>query len=97
MKTITKETAKKYIYATNGKYFSAVFIKKDGEKRFIHCRIGVKKGVKGVGLSYNPDERNHVIIKDRKINGWRTINVDTLESLKISGVEYTITKQQGEK
>ena len=97
MKTIDKDTAKKYIYATNGKYFSAVFIKKDGETRFIHCRIGVKKGVKGVGLSYNPDERNNIIVKDRQKDGWRTINVDTLESLKISGVEYTITKQQGEK
>ena len=51
MKTIDKDTAKKYIYATNGKYFSAVFIKKDGEKRFIHCRIRVKKGVKGVDSS----------------------------------------------
>ena len=92
MKKIDKDTAKKYIYATNGKYFSAVFIKKDGEKRFIHCRIGVKKGVKGVGLSYNPDERNNIIVKDRQKDGWRTINVDTLESLKISGEEYSVTE-----
>ena len=92
MKTIDRDTAKKYIYATNGKYFSAVFIKKDGDERFIHCRIGVKKGVKGVGLSYNPDERNNIIVKDRQKDGWRTINVDTLESLKISGEEYSVTE-----
>ena len=97
MKKIDKDTAKKYIYATNGKYFSAVFIKKDGEKRFIHCRIGVKKGVKGVGLSYNPDERNNVIVKDRQKMDWRTINVDTLKSLKIKGVEYTITNNKESK
>ena len=30
MKTINKETAKKHIYATNGKIFSAVFTKKNG-------------------------------------------------------------------
>ena len=90
MKTINKETAKKYIYATKGKYFSAVFTKKNGEKRLIHCRIGVKKGVKGVGLSYNPDERNNVIVKDRQKMDWRTINVDTLKSLKIKGVEYNV-------
>ena len=95
MKTIDKDTAKKYIYATNGRYFSAVFTKKNGEKRSIHCRIGVKKGVKGVGLKYNPDEVNNVIVKDRQKMAWRTINVDTLESLRTAGVEYKITKSNG--
>ena len=30
MKTIDRDTAKQYIYKTNGKIFSAVFTKKDG-------------------------------------------------------------------
>ena len=90
MKTINKETAKKHIYKTNGKFFSAVFIKKNGDKRFIHCMTKSKKGVKGVGLKYNPDAVNNVIVKDLKIHQFRTINVDTLIELNAGGVEYEV-------
>ena len=54
MKTIDKDTAREYIYKTNGKIFSAVFTKKDGEKRRMVCRQGVAKYVKGVGLKFKP-------------------------------------------
>ena len=90
MKTINKETAKQHIYKTNGKFFSAVFIKKNGDKRFIHCMTKSKKGVKGVGLNYNPDEVNNVIVKDLKIHQFRTINVDTLIELNTGGVKYKV-------
>ena len=50
MKTIDKDTAKQYIYKTNGKIFSAVFTKKDGEKRKMVCRRDVRKYVTGKGL-----------------------------------------------
>ena len=42
---INKDKAKQYIYKTNGKIFSAVFTKKDGEKRKMVCRRGVSKYV----------------------------------------------------
>ena len=90
MKTINKETAKKHIYKTNGKFFSAVFIKKNGDKRFIHCMTKSKTGVKGVGLKYNPDAVNNVIVKDLKIHQFRTINVDTLIELNTGGVKYKV-------
>jgi hypothetical protein len=90
MKTINKDTAKKHIYKTNGKFFSAVFIKKNGDKRFIHCMTKSKKGVKGVGLKYNPDKVNNVIVKDLKIHQFRTINVDTLIELNAGGVKYKV-------
>ena len=94
MKVINKDTAKKYIYATNGKFFSAVFTKKNGEKRSMNCRTGVKKGVKGIGLRYNPDERNNVVVRDMQKNEFRTINVDTLEYLKIKGVKYQVKTKE---
>ena len=90
MKTINKETAKQHIYKTNGKFFSAVFIKKNGDKRFIHCMTKSKTGVKGVGLKYNPDAVNNVIVKDLKIHQFRTINVDTLIELNTGGVKYEV-------
>ena len=97
MKTITKETAKKYIYATNGKIFSAVFTKKDGERRLMNCRLKVKKYVKGVGRKFEPSERGLIGVFDLQKDQHRFINLETLESLKIKGIEYTITQNKERK
>ena len=106
MKTIDRTTAKRYIYATNGKEFSAVFTKKNGEKRLMNCMLGVTDGVKGVGRKFNPDEKGLVSVFDvdaekivdgeKKKGDFRFINLLTLEKLTIDEVEYTITKQKGE-
>ena len=90
MKTINKDTAKEYIYKTNGKIFSAVFTKKDGEKRKIVCRQGVAKYVKGVGLKFKPEERNLIGVFDMHKGAYRFINIETLMSLKVKGVEYKV-------
>ena len=110
MKTITKDTAKQYIYKTNGKIFSAVFIKKDGEKRKMVCRQGVAKYIKGVGLKFKPVDPS----KDRDLIGvfdmhkarslalnnedlkkaYRFINIKTLEQLKIKGTTYKLKQDK---
>ena len=90
MKTINRDTAKQYIYKTNGKIFSAVFTKKDGEKRKMVCRQGVAKYVKGVGLRFKPEERNLIGVFDMHKRAYRFINLETLEKIKVSGKEYEI-------
>ena len=90
MNTISKETAKKHIYATNGRIFSAVFTKKDGEKRLMNCRLKVKKYVKGVGRKFDPSDKGLIGVFDLQKDQHRFINLETLESLKIQGVEYQI-------
>jgi hypothetical protein len=96
MKTIDRDTAKQYIYKTNGKIFSAIFTKKNGEKRSMVCRRDVRKYVTGKGLSYNPEERGLVTVYDMqkcKIDpkrAYRNINIETLEQLKIKGKLYKI-------
>ena len=90
MKTISRDTAKKYIYKTNGKFFSAVFTKKNGDIRLMTCRLGVKKGVKGVGLKFEPQDKGLMTVFDIHAGGYRFINLKTLERLKIGGVEYVI-------
>ena len=87
---INKETAKKYIYKTNGKFFSAVFIKKDGERRLMNCRLKVKKYVKGVGRKFKPEDRGLIGVFDLQKDQHRFINLNTLESLKIDGVDYEV-------
>ena len=98
MKTIDKDTAKQYIYKTNNKIFSAVFRKKDGEKRKIVCRLGVKKYVKGVGLKHNPKKLGYIIVYDmvyaRTVDpnrAYRHLNTKTLEQIKFKGITYKVT------
>jgi|TARA_R100000501_G_C2545751_1_gene62579 hypothetical protein len=91
MKTINRDTAKQYIYETNGKIFSAVFTKKDGEKRMMVCRQGVHKHVKGVGLKFKPEEHSLIGVFDMHKKAYRFINLETLEKIKVSGTSYKIT------
>ena len=93
MKTINKDTAKQYIYKTNGKIFSAVFTKKDGEKRKIVCRQGVSKYVKGVGLKFKPEERNLIGVFDMHKKAYRFINIETLIQIKMSGITFIVKKE----
>ena len=94
MKTIDKDTAKQYIYKTNGKIFSAVFTKKDGEKGKMICRLGVAKYVKGVGLNFKPEERALVGVFDMYKKAYRFINMKTLEQIKIKGIKYIIKESK---
>ena len=94
MIVIDRGTAKKYIYKTNGKIFSAVFTKKDGEKRNMVCRLGVAKYVKGVGLKFKPEERALVGVFDMHKKAYRFINMKTLEQIKIKGIKYIIKESK---
>jgi len=73
-----------------GKIFSAVFIKKNGERRKIHCRLGVKKYVTGKGLSYNQDYYNYLTVYDLQKKAYRTLNVDTILSVNANNKNYLV-------
>ena len=92
-KTIDRQTAKKYIYKTNGKIFSAVFTKKNGEKRKMVCRQGVAKYVKGVGLKFKPEEKDLIGVFDMHKKAYRFINTETLEQIKVKGIKYKIKRE----
>ena len=94
MKTIDRYTAKQYIYKTKGKIFSAVFTKKDGEKRKMVCRQGVAKYVKGIGLKFKPEERNLIGVFDMHKKAYRFINTTTLEQIKVQGKTYKIKENE---
>jgi hypothetical protein len=90
MKTITREQAKEIIFNTKGKIFSVQFIKKDGSIRDMNARRHVKKGVTGVGMSYDPAEYNLIPCFDMANDGFRMINASTIQKLKVDGTEYSV-------
>ena len=97
MKTISRDTAKKYIYKTNGKFFSAVFTKKNGEKRLMTCRTNVRKYLKGVGIRFKPQDKGLMTVFDIHKGGYRFINLMTLKSLKIRGKKYHVNHTENKK
>lgn len=70
------------ILATKGRFFSVSFIKKDGTTRKMTARLGVKKDIKGVGLKFNPTERNLIVVFDIHKRAYRMINLSTILTFK---------------
>jgi hypothetical protein len=91
-------TVEQFIEATNnGQIFTVEFIKRsNNEIRKMNCRRGVAKGVKGVGLKFDPSEKNLLTVYDMQAinNGadekgaFRMVNLDSLISLRMNGSVY---------
>ena len=84
--TAPKTRVQQFMEATkSGKIFSVTFEKKDGTIRTMVARRGVKKGVKGVGMSFNPDTKNLFVVYDMQKKGFRMVNLNTLIEAKVNG------------
>ena len=108
---INNEQAFAIIEATRaqGTIFTVTFVKRTtGETRTMNARLGVKRGVTGVGMAYNPSEKNLIACydvekaKEMKAQGlddvsaskksYRMINLEGIISLTVSGQAYTVEK-----
>ena len=68
-----------------GKFFSVRFIKRTtGEPRFMNCRLGVKKHLKGGDKPYSDREHKLVTVYDLKAEGYRSIPLESV--FEINGV-----------
>jgi len=81
---------KEMINGTKGKFFSVTFVKKDGSVRSMTARLGVKKGIKGVGLKFDPAERDLMVVWATDRKSYRMVNLRTISSLKINGNTHSI-------
>ncbi len=77
---MTKTEIKKMV---GNQFFSALFVKRNGEIRKMLCRVGVKRYLKGGEKKCDYD--NLLTVYDVKKRGYRTINLDTLVQLKANG------------
>lgn len=74
------------IKGTKGKFFSVEFIKKDGSLRRMTARLGVRKGITGKGMAFNPSEKELMVVWATDKKNYRMINLKTITSLKVNGV-----------
>ena len=95
----TYNELRKKIINTNGRLFGVEFVKKDGSLRKMCCRLGVKKGVKGVEPNRAEQDYEHNLMTvydfnanrtDESKGGFRRINLSTVQSFTIDGVKDII-------
>lgn len=91
---ITRNAAIKLMKSTQGKIFSATFMKKDGTVRAMNCRLGVTKHLKGGSLAFNPAEYDLMTVFDVQKKAYRMIDLDTLKSVRVGGRKFTIQKRR---
>jgi hypothetical protein len=79
------------IESTKGKFFGVTFRKANGSIRFMNCRTGVHKHTSGEGLKYNPKKRGNVIVWDTQVQGYRTIKLESIKSIRFEGKELWVS------
>lgn len=75
---LLKEMIRKQV---GSKFFVVEFIKKDNTRRRMVARLGVKKGVNGVGRKFE-DKDHQLTVYDVTNKGHRIINLDTLKMIQ---------------
>jgi len=98
--TVDRETAGRLIDQTDGKIFTAVFVKKDQSTRVMRCRTRVRKHVTGKGLKFTPADKGLRVVYDMakaadpnedESKAYRMINLNTLQRIQIGGTIYEVT------
>ncbi len=84
-----RSEARRILQDAGGRFFTATFIKRtDGRPRVLNGRTGVRKDVKGVGLSFNPAERGLMTVWDTQKKDWRMINLDKILTASVGGQQH---------
>lgn len=75
---------------TNGRLFSAVFTKRNGEVRTLTGRFGVTSKLRGGDNTVVTPERPYLTVYDMHKQGYRTLNLATLSAIKVNGINYRV-------
>lgn len=74
-----------------GQIFGVKFYKKDGTPRTMCCRLGVSKGVKGVGKRWGRDSHpQYLTVFDMAKDEFRHVNLDTVEVVTVKGQQLYV-------
>lgn len=99
MPKITTEEVKPLLDGLkNGTIYSVTFVKKDGSIRLMNSIKGTSKGVKGVGLAFEPEQKGLIPVYDLQLRNkgeeeskcWRMVNVNTVQKVCVNKEEYIV-------
>jgi len=74
----------------DGKFISITFIKKDGSVRRLTGRFGVRSHLRGGVNKVVNDANSYLTIFDTHKMAYRTVNLDTIQTVRAKGVEYWV-------
>jgi hypothetical protein len=83
------QTIRNLIASSQGRFFTATFVKKNGETRVMNARIGVKSHSAG-GTPSTAAHEQYMTVFDAQIKAYRTLNLETISKLKINGVTFEV-------
>ena len=66
--------------------FTVEFTKKDGTKRVMNARLGVKKHLKGGKKAYDAESKGLLTVYDLTSKDYRTVTVSNIKKIKTQGV-----------
>ena len=77
---------------SKGQAFTVCFRKRTGEKelRIMNARLGVKKGVTGKGMSYDPRGRSLMPVFEMSKKAFRMVDLTSVVWAKVNGTTYTV-------
>jgi hypothetical protein len=87
----TRNTLIKLIELLKGQFFTVEFTKKDGTKRIMNCRTGVKKYLANNGKTIKitkPIDNGILRVFDLQKNEYRSINLDTVNRITFNKITY---------
>ena len=88
---ISKVKAIDLIRGSKGKVFGVTFIKRtNGKERTMNARLGVKKGVTGEGLKFDPKQYALIPVYEMPTQQFRMVHLEGLTSLNLEGEKYDI-------
>jgi len=91
-KVMKLEDVRNALLGSEGKIFRVEVVKRTtGEVRVMVARLGVSKGVKGVGLAFDPLAKGLLTVYDMEKKGFRMVNLDSVMLLRLAGEEYEVT------
>ena len=74
------------IEASNGRFFTVCFTKKDGTERTLNGRLGVTYALKGGECTL--DRSKFLIVYDMAKKSYRAVNRDSIQWVKFDGVRF---------
>lgn len=89
---ITQAEAREVVKGYKGsQFFTVEFVKRsNGETRVMNCRKGVKKGIRGGGLSFNPVDKGLVGVFDIPKGQHRFVSLDEIKRVSIRGKRFIV-------
>ena len=86
MNKLSNKELRELVEGTKGRIMKVRFIKKDNTERTMLCRLGVCKGLVGVGKNWSYE---HIVtVYDMVKHQYRSIDLNRLKSLRCGKIEY---------